>query len=232
MVCRSGTFFGANEQNKQWTNWNGDVPFSAEEYFEPAHTAEDGLPDGLSQLVHVVVRATDEQRPLKAIGSGWAFEDIAKSDAWVVNLRQLTRKLEYVIGATSVALTDEWRQRQLDSAGSRRLIHVEAGIEVGALNEMLAAEGLAMRSLGGRNGQSIAGALSTSTHGGDWQSLHYQISFEPCTWLPMADASSGSSAPVNRSHWMIACSPCCRAPTPRSFGTTTCSTQQSWLAVV
>ena len=34
---------------------------------------------------------------------------------------------------------------------------------------MLEAEGLAMGALGGRNGQSLAGALSTSTHGGDWK---------------------------------------------------------------
>lgn len=169
MVCKSDIFVGVNEQNKQWTNWNGDVPFSAEEYFEPAHGAEDAPPDGLLQLVHVVARATNEQKHLTALGSGWAFEDIAKSDAWVVKLNQLARRLDYVVGATGVALTDQWRQRQLDPAGSRRLVHVEAGIEIGALNDMLAADGLAMRALGGRNGQSLAGALSTSTHGGDWE---------------------------------------------------------------
>src|SRR6185369_11141991 len=47
------------------------------------------------------------------------------------------------------------------------LLHVEAGIEIGALNTLLASKQLALRSLGGRNGQSLAGAISTSTHGGD-----------------------------------------------------------------
>lgn len=170
MVCKSDDFVGANEQNKQWTNWNGSVPFTAEEYWKPAHSADDAPPDGLLQLVHVVARATNEEKHLKAIGSGWAFEDIAKSDAWVVSLRQLTRRLDYVVGATGAALTDEWRQRQVDTTtGTRRLVHVEAGIEIGALNDMLAADGLGMRALGGRNGQSLAGALSTSTHGGDWE---------------------------------------------------------------
>jgi hypothetical protein len=169
MVCKSDVFVGVNEHNKQWTNWNGDVLFSAEEYWEPAHSAANGPPDGLLSLVHVVARATKEQKHLKAIGSGWAFEDIAKSDAWVVSLSQLTRRLDYVIGPTGGALTDKWRQRQLDATGSRRLVHVEAGIEIGALSAMLAADGLAMRTLGGRNAQSLAGALSTSTHGGDWE---------------------------------------------------------------
>lgn len=164
MVCKSNVFVGVNEQNKQWPNWNGDVTFTAEEYFEPAHSSKNGPSDGLLQLVHVVARATNEQKHLKAIGSGWASEDIAKSDAWVVSLRQLTRQLDYVIGATGTALTDTWRQRQLDPMDSRRLVHVEAGIEIGALSAMLAADGLAMRTLGGRNGQSIAAAIGKSYH--------------------------------------------------------------------
>ena len=147
MICKSDDFVGVNEQNREWMNWNGDVIFSAEEYFEPAHITQDTPPDGLSQLVHVVARATNEQKALKAIGSGWALEDIAKSDAWVVNLCQLTRRLDYVIGATGISLTDEWRKRHLDVTGTRRLVHVEAGIEIGALNALLAADGLASERL-------------------------------------------------------------------------------------
>lgn len=166
MVCKSNIFVGTNEQNKNWKNWSGDVSFSAAEYFEPAHTSPTGPPDGLLQLVHVVARATSENKRLKVIGSGWAFEDIAKSDSWVICLNQLTRRLDNVIGATGAALTDEWRQKQIQSP---RLVHVEAGIEIGALSEMLQKDGLAMPTLGGSNGQSLAGAFSTSTHGGDWQ---------------------------------------------------------------
>jgi hypothetical protein len=48
-----------------------------------------------------------------------------------------------------------------------RLVHVEAGIKVHELNEMLdkLTPPLAMPTLGGSNGQSIAGAFSTGTHG-------------------------------------------------------------------
>lgn len=169
MVCRAATFVGPNEQNKTWKNWSGDVSFSAEEYFEPAHTSQTGTPDGLLQLVHVVARATDEGQPLKAIGSGWSFEDIAKSDSWVVCLKQLTRRLENVVGDTGVALTEDCRTRYLGPNALERLIHVEAGIELGALIEMLEVDGMAMPVLGGHNGQSLAGAIATSTHGGDWE---------------------------------------------------------------
>src|SRR5262245_51036817 len=89
MICKSNAFAGVNEQDKRWTNWNGSVQFIAEEYFEPT---------GLLDLVYVVSRATSENKKLRAIGSGWSFEDIAKSDDWVINLKNLKRRLENVVG--------------------------------------------------------------------------------------------------------------------------------------
>jgi hypothetical protein len=167
MVCKASTFSGTNEHNKVWHNWNEDVQFAAREYFEPAHTAP-GVNDGLAQLLHVVARATDEGQALHAIGSGWAFEDIAASDAWVVSLRRLDRSLGYVVDG-GAALTDEWRTRQSDTTATGRLFHVEAGIRIATLCERLESQGFAMPTLGGANGQALAGVVSTSTHGGDWQ---------------------------------------------------------------
>src|SRR4029077_5480563 len=47
------------------------------------------------------------------------------------------------------------------------LFHVEAGAKIADVNDLLAQRGLAMSTLGGANGQAIAGAISTGTHGGD-----------------------------------------------------------------
>jgi len=167
MVCKAATFSGTNEHDKVWRNWNEDVQFTANEYFEPAHTAPD-VNDGLAQLVHVVARATDEGQSLHAIGSGWAFEDVAASDSWVVSLRRLDHSLGYVVDG-GAGLTDEWRTRQNNTTGTERLFHVEAGIRIATLCERLESQGLAMPTLGGANGQALAGVISTSTHGGDWQ---------------------------------------------------------------
>ena len=160
MVCKSNTFVGINDQNRNWSNWSGDVGFSASEFFEPV------APDGLQHLVHVVARATSEGKALKAIGTGWAFEDIAKSDAWVVSLAKLARRLVNVVPA---ALTAAWGAKHNDPNGEARLVHVEAGIRLGTLSAMLDGLGLALPTLGGSCGQTLAGAISTSTHGGDWK---------------------------------------------------------------
>lgn len=85
----------------------------------------------------------------------------------MVSLKNLNRRLFNVVDPTRAALTDDWRDKQRAPDGDTKLVHVEAGIDIGALNEMLDKAGLSMPTLGGSNGQSLAGAISTSTHGGD-----------------------------------------------------------------
>ena len=46
-------------------------------------------------------------------------------------------------------------------------MHVEAGIKLYALNDLLDRRSLALKTLGGSSGQSLAGAVSTSVHGMD-----------------------------------------------------------------
>jgi hypothetical protein len=84
LACRSQ--FDVHEQVRSWPNWSGDVRFFASKYWEPAHSAP-SVHDGLPRLVDVVARATDEDQSMHAIGSGWAFEDLAASDDWVISLK-------------------------------------------------------------------------------------------------------------------------------------------------
>jgi hypothetical protein len=157
MVCQAPSYTGGDQPNYQWSNWNGEVE----------NTIRLLTPSTLAELVRVVAEATDAGSEVHALGSGWAFEDLATSADRVINLAGVdpdTSPLPDVVGQ---GLTDEWRARQDDPNGHDRLAHVYAGLEIGAVNAMLDAQGLAMRTLGGANGQSLAGAFSTSTHGGD-----------------------------------------------------------------
>lgn len=146
---------GVDLSDEPWENWAGTVQRRLEHWYAPVC---------LTDLVDVVQRCTAAGVELHAAGSGWAFEDVAVSANRAVSLQALNRPLPYVLDA---ALTDRWRNAVADPAGRERLFHVEAGITIGALNQLLADAGLAMPTLGGANGQSLAGALSTSTHGGD-----------------------------------------------------------------
>ena len=161
MVCRAGVNYAGSDKNAPtWKNWSGDVTFS------PATLR---VPHDLASLVEAVADATDKGQSLHVIGNYWAFEDCGKDDTVMVSLAKLNKKLDDVLDVDKKALTDGWIDKQNNLAGSRYLVHVEAGIRLADLFDVLDPLGLAMPTLGGSNGQSLAGAISTSTHGGDWQ---------------------------------------------------------------
>ncbi len=167
MVCVATEFEGLHQTDHAWSrrNWSREVVFAPADYYQPKHSGSKR--DGLASLVRAVVDATAADQEIHSIGSGWAFEDLAASDGAMISLEKLDRQLDYVVGNGGAGLTDTWRQELADPNG-RRLVHVEAGIRIARLSEILRDQGLAMPTLGGSNGQALAGAMSTSTHGGDW----------------------------------------------------------------
>ncbi len=153
MACPSHNYSGGQTGPTTWTNWSGRFRGSVSAFWEP---------DTVEDLVHVVQRASTEGNRLHVVGSGWGMESIAHSTDWMVSLRRLNRALS---GITDGALNAQWTMNQ--AAGQEMLFHVEAGATVADVNDLLDARGLAMPTLGGANGQAIAGAISTGTHGGD-----------------------------------------------------------------
>jgi L-gulono-1,4-lactone dehydrogenase len=93
----------------------------------------------------VVGRAAALGRRVRAVGSGHSFSDIALTDGVHIRLEGMARVLD------------------VDRASG--LVRVQGGITIHALNQRLAAEGLAMENLGDIDVQSISGAISTATHG-------------------------------------------------------------------
>lgn len=159
MVCRAGTgYSGDDVVNFRGKNWNGDVQFA------PAKLAR---PRDLKSLVELVAKATEDAQPLHVVGSGWSFEDCATTEGVMVSLNFLANRLRYVVDDNRQLLAPRWTAvGQTGPEG--RLVHFEAGIRIAALCEQLATANLALPTLGGSNGQALAGVISTSTHGGDW----------------------------------------------------------------
>ncbi|HEV7887954.1 MAG TPA: D-arabinono-1,4-lactone oxidase [Acidimicrobiales bacterium] len=119
-----------------WANWAGNQQCA------PAAVEHPGSEE---ELAHVVKRAASEGRTVKAVGAGHSFTDIACTDG--VQL-QLDRYGDLV---------------EADRATGR--VTVEAGMTLGRLNDALWDMGLALPNLGDIAYQSVAGAISTSTHG-------------------------------------------------------------------
>ncbi len=119
-----------------WRNWGRTQSCRPASYARPSSEQD---------IRSVVAAAVKKGRRVKVVGAGHSFTDIACTDGVMVSL-------------------DNY-DRVLDVDKENGTITVQAGIRLGKLNEALAAEGLAMSNLGDIAYQSIAGAISTGTHG-------------------------------------------------------------------
>lgn len=98
-----------------------------------------------SEIRALVTEAAAAGERVKVVGAGHSFTDIACTDGILVSL--------------------DGYDRVLAVDAEARTVTVQAGISIKKLNAELAQVGLAMSNLGDIAYQSIAGAISTATHG-------------------------------------------------------------------
>src|SRR5215207_548564 len=127
---------GARRLKDMWSNWAGDQRCSPVALERPASTGE---------VVAALERATTAGERVRVAGSGHSFTDAACTDGRLLSLERMDRVLD------------------VDRASG--LVRVEGGITINALSATLAQHGLAFENLGDIDVQSIAGAISTATHG-------------------------------------------------------------------
>lgn len=102
-------------------------------------------PESEDQLAATVAGASSRGERVKVAGTGHSFTDIACTDGTLLTLDRMNR----VLGVDREA----------------SMVTAEAGIRIERLGEELAAAGLALPNLGDIGYQTIAGAISTATHG-------------------------------------------------------------------
>jgi L-gulono-1,4-lactone dehydrogenase len=119
-----------------WSNWAGD------QTCRPADVARPGNRDGLGEAIAAAAAAG---RKVSVAGSGHSFTEAAMTDGTMVRIEAL--------------------RGVIDADRESGLVKVGAGTVLADLNEELARLGLAMENLGDIDRQTIAGAISTGTHG-------------------------------------------------------------------
>jgi FAD-linked oxidoreductase len=119
-----------------WRNWAGD---------QRCRPAAVEIPGSVQEISEAIARAAVNDRRIRVAGSGHSFSDVALTDGSQLRLEELTGVL--------------------DVDRSSGLVHVQGGISIAELSRRLAEHGLAMENLGDIDVQSVAGAISTATHG-------------------------------------------------------------------
>ena len=125
-----------SQQTTRWSNWAGN---------QQTGTVLLSKPQTESELQQVVQSAQLSGRRVKAVGSGHSFTAIAVSEEVLVDLSDYDE----------IVAIDRINQT----------VTVQSGIQLSKLNQALYENSLAMQNLGDIAYQTIAGAISTSTHG-------------------------------------------------------------------
>jgi len=120
----------------RWRNW------AREQSCSPAAIVRPATREG---LVAAVIKAAADGGKVKVAGSGHSFTDAALTDGIMLRLEGLDRVLDF------------------DRSSGR--VKVEAGIVLRPLNRRLDELGVAMANLGDIDHQTLAGSISTGTHG-------------------------------------------------------------------
>lgn len=133
---------------RPWRNWSGLANADPAQVIAPADSAE---------VADAVIAARRNGLHVKMVGSGHSFTDIAVSDG----LMLLPDRLVGIRSLDRDAMT----------------VTVLAGTSLRVLNDRLQDLGLALHNMGDIDEQTVAGAISTGTHGtgGRWASLSAQV---------------------------------------------------------
>ena len=127
---------GTGGAGSAWRNWAGDQSCAPFERLRPGTREE---------LAEGVARAVDAGRKVSVVASGHSFTETAMTDGTMIDAGRLSGVI--------------------DADRSSGLIKVGAGTVLADLNEQLHGLGLAMENLGDIDRQTLAGAISTGTHG-------------------------------------------------------------------
>jgi L-gulono-1,4-lactone dehydrogenase len=120
----------------EWRNWAGD---------QSCRPAELARPADRDRLGEAIAAAASAGRTVSVAGAGHSFTEAALTDGTMVDLGALSGPI--------------------DADRDSGLVRVGGGTVLADLNEELHRLGLAMENLGDIDRQTIAGAISTGTHG-------------------------------------------------------------------
>lgn len=140
-------------REESWHNWHGNLNF----------TVKVGTPTEVPEVVELVRYAEAHDLKVGIAGSSWSYTDCAVSEngMLLIDTSKLNADLKSKIDREGVHPETRAKFNRYE------WVHVGAGMKIHELNTLVDFYGMQMPTLGGSRGQSIAGAISTSTHGSD-----------------------------------------------------------------
>ena len=148
-------------------------------------------------IKQLIGNAVARNKSIRALGGGWSFTKVAATDGWIVNTKQLN--LKFIMRDESIDAAYQGRRDQL--------LLAQCGISIQELNTFLRRSNKSLKTCGASNGQTIAGAFATGTHGSaiDFGAtpdfvvgMHIVISPQDHIWLERLSYPVASDALISK----------------------------------
>lgn len=146
--------------NTRWENWHQSVSQQVAQLVDlwnaqPNVATIASYNATTAALQGLVDQAQQGGLSLRGLGGGWSFTPVAATDGILLN----TKPLNYQFNLSDANLDPNYRGR------GGNLAFAQCGVSISELNAALLARGKSLRTSGASNGQTVAGAISTGTHG-------------------------------------------------------------------
>lgn len=114
-----------------------------------------GLRATTEAFQRIIADAIRDDVRLRALGGAWSSSRVNTTDGRIVN----TKTLNWVFKMSQRTVHPSYPGQPTD------LLFAQGGIMIAQLNDYLAGKGRSLKTSGASNGQTLAGAISTGTHG-------------------------------------------------------------------
>ncbi len=138
-------------ERKTWENVIANQKVSPLRYYKPT---------SLEELVQIIKIAEQDNCKVRAVASGHSFSEILQTTDYLIDCHGMNKLID--LDKSILKSDEEIKKLGLDP---NLLVHAENGITIRDLNQLLDQKKLALYNMGGFDAQTIAGVISTATHG-------------------------------------------------------------------
>jgi hypothetical protein len=144
---------------QSWQNLHGNISQQITDFYDIANetsgTALQNYNDTTKGIQSLIRQAIDTGVPIRPLGGNWSLSPIAATSGILVNTKNLNTRFPITKDSVSPFYPGD----------SRKLVLAQCGMGIWELHQYLGGSGLSLSAVGASNGQTIAGAIATGTHG-------------------------------------------------------------------
>ena len=147
-------------ENHQWTNEHNCVHQRVLHRYQISNNSGTQWRDGLSGIQQMIAEARSRGERLRSYGGKWSLSDVAITPDSIHDTKPLT-----FWGTIPSRFIDGSPIYSDPQPLEKRLLFFQSGAQISQINRVLEDRGLCFATTGASNGQTLAGAVSTGTHG-------------------------------------------------------------------